>query len=75
MTIEEMLEGKTQEEMIQWFKTTQNLSVGRAYNMGRVEVLLDEGYTTEQMCEKLGLNESAIRAIIGRIQKKRELKQ
>lgn len=75
MTIEKMLEGKTQEEMIQWFKTTQNLSVGRAYNMGRVEVLLDEGYTTEQMCEKLGLNESAIRAIIGRIQKKRELKQ
>jgi len=67
--IEEVLEGKTKEETIKWFKRRMAYEVGRARSLGKVEVLLDLGYAPLQIANKLDIPESSARSLVQAIRK------
>lgn len=48
--------------------------VGRAFYMGKVEALLDEGYSITEIANKLGKTESVVRNYIKKINDKRSKK-
>ncbi len=64
-------EGMTMTEVERRFRVKLNLEVGKAYFMGKVEALLDEGYGVQEIAEKLHKPESTIRIYKKRIDKKR----
>lgn len=70
--IEQILEGKSTEEIIKWFKRRMAYEVGRARNLGRVEALLDEGYTPLQIANKLDIPESRARRYVHDVDKIRK---
>ena len=56
------------------YRTKMNFEVGRAFYMGKVKALLDEGYNIPEIAKKLDKPESVIRYYKQRIDKKRTKK-
>ena len=66
--LEQLLEGKTKEETIEWFKKRMVYEVGRARLLGKVEALLNEGYWPLKIAKKLDIPESRARRLVYEIQ-------
>lgn len=56
-SLKEILEGKTLDEIISYYKKRMTYEVGKAKLLGNVEALLGEGYTPLQISKKLNIPE------------------
>ena len=75
MTLKERMmkqfqEGRSFDEIANWLISRMNLEVGKAYKMGKIEALMEEGYTPLEISEKLYIAESSVRNFVDKINKK-----
>ena len=62
--MKDVLEGKTLDEQIAWFKNHLAYQVGRNRRLGKIEAYTDMGLSPLQIAEKLDLPESHVRRCI-----------
>lgn len=61
MKIKEILEGKTLDEQIEWFKRELSYRNGAHRVLGKIEAYTDMGLSPLQIAEKLDIPESVVR--------------